>query len=428
MARNKGMFQFAANFEIKNAAALDPRMVVATKAELYNKETWPYDGETAYLYNGLVVAVTEENELYMLIDAANFALESSWKKISVSSDDLGPSIVVEDSLTSTSVENALSANQGKVLKDMIDALPAYEIEKTESGYKLVTETGGEALGEVISFSDLVVKSGEVVDVDGSLCIRLTLTNDEVIDIPAVSLVDVYTAGDSYINISDDNKISLNVDVLKSNLGIPKDLSEEVAGLVATIGNAESGLVKSVNDHESHIKNLETVVSGKADQSALTVLEGVISSNTDSVQTLETAVGENTEKIEVLEGKVDVSKVSTAIAEAIAPFRIKGLVAGENIEIVETADSGIFKIGVTNITADDILYEEGISVKTKLDALSDVIDSAGSGGLLGITGGPGISVNTSTSTTMPTVGVKVKADSALVADEDGLDIIWKEFLS
>jgi hypothetical protein len=77
MARNKGMFQFAANFEIKNAAALDPRTVVATKAELYNKETWPYDGETAYLYNGLVVSVTEENELYMLIDSANYALESS---------------------------------------------------------------------------------------------------------------------------------------------------------------------------------------------------------------------------------------------------------------------------------------------------------------------------------------------------------------
>lgn len=428
MARNKGMFQFAANFEIKNAAALDPRMVVATKAELYNIETWPYDGETAYLYNGLVVAVTEENELYMLIDAANFASESSWKKISAAGGASGSSVVVEDSLTSTSVDNALSANQGRVLKDMIDALPVYEIEKTESGYKLVTEAGGDALGEVISFSDLVVKSGEVVDVDGSLYIRLTLTNDEVIDIPAVSLVDVYTAGDSYINISDDNKISLNVDALKSDLEIPEDLSEEVAGLMTTVGDADSGLVKSVNEHESQIKNLETTVSGKADQSALNVLEGVISSNTGSVQALETAVGENTENIEVLAGKVDVSKVSTAIAEAIAPFRIKGLVAGEDIEIVETIDPGIFRIGVTNIAADDILYEEGISVKAKLDALSDVIDAAGNGGLLGITGGPGISVSTSTSTTMPTIGIKVKADSALVVDEDGLDVIWKEFLS
>jgi hypothetical protein len=28
--------------------------------------------------------------------------------------------------------------------------------------------------------------------------------------------------------------------------------------------------------------------------------------------------------------------------------------------------------------------------------------------------------------MPIVGIKVKKDSALVADEEGLDIIWKEF--
>lgn len=39
MARNKGMFKFAANFEVKAAEALDPRVVVSTKAELINKET-----------------------------------------------------------------------------------------------------------------------------------------------------------------------------------------------------------------------------------------------------------------------------------------------------------------------------------------------------------------------------------------------------
>ena len=41
MARSKGTFQFAANFEVKAAAALDPRVAVASKAELILKETWP---------------------------------------------------------------------------------------------------------------------------------------------------------------------------------------------------------------------------------------------------------------------------------------------------------------------------------------------------------------------------------------------------
>lgn len=421
MARSKGMFQFAANFEVKNAAALDPRMVVATKAELYNKETWPYDGETAYLYNGLVVAVTEENELYMLIDAANYTAESSWKKIV----DVKQT-VVENSLESESTVNALSANQGKVLKEMIEAIPAYEIEKTDEGYKLVTEQGGSALGAVISFSDLVVKSGEVVNVDGSPVIKLTLTNDEVIDIPAVSLVDIYTSNDKYINVTDDNKIGLNIEVLKSDLAIPADLSEEVAALTAAIGSAEEGLLKDVADQAVKIGNIETALTSKVEISAFNTLQAAVTGNTSNIEAVEEAVVEISEKVTDLETKVDVESVSGAISAAITPFKVKGLVAGDNVSITETAETGTFRIGVEGLTAEDIAYAEGVTVKSKLDTLNDAIESAVAGGVVGITAGSGIYVDTTTSTTMPTVGIKVKANSALVADADGLDIIWGEF--
>lgn len=422
MARSKGMFQFAANFEVKNAAALDPRMVVATKAELYNKETWPYDGETAYLYNGLVVAVTEENELYMLVDAANFAVEASWKKISADA-----SLVVEDSLESTSTVNALSANQGRVLKEMIEALPAYEIEKTNEGYKLVTEQGGNALGAVISFSDLVVKAGEVVDVDGSLVIRLTLTNDETIDIPAVSLVDVYTSNDSYINVTADNKIGLNFDSLKADLNIPTDLSEEVATLTSVIGNDESGLAKNVADHTVKIGSLETAISSKVETSEFTTLQAAVNGNSTAISEVAEDVETLSETVITIGAKVDVESVSGAIAAAVNPFKVKSLTSGNNITIEETAESGVFKIGVSNLTAENVVYAEGTTVKAKLDALNAAIESAVAGGVVGITAGAGITVD-STTTTMPTVGVKVKENSALVVDADGLDIVWGEFLN
>ena len=61
MARNKGTFQFAANFEVKAAEALDPRVVVSKKSELINKSTWPGDGDIIYLYKGILVSVQEEN-------------------------------------------------------------------------------------------------------------------------------------------------------------------------------------------------------------------------------------------------------------------------------------------------------------------------------------------------------------------------------
>ena len=81
MYRNKGTFQFAANFEIKAAEALDPRMVVNTFSDLTNKETWPYDGDTLYVYNGMIVSVTDEGALYMLINQDNVLDESSWIRV-----------------------------------------------------------------------------------------------------------------------------------------------------------------------------------------------------------------------------------------------------------------------------------------------------------------------------------------------------------
>ena len=68
MARNKGTFPFAANFEVKAASPLDPRVLVEKKAELISKDTWPLDGDTLYIYKGLLVSVQEESAIYMLVD------------------------------------------------------------------------------------------------------------------------------------------------------------------------------------------------------------------------------------------------------------------------------------------------------------------------------------------------------------------------
>lgn len=123
MARNKGTFQFAANFEVKAAAALDPRVVVATKTELISKETWPYDGDTIYLYKGIVVSVQEENAVYMLVDTAKVLSEdySGWLRVDAGNAE---QVEVVDNLTSDATDKALSAKQGKVLMGEIDGVKA----------------------------------------------------------------------------------------------------------------------------------------------------------------------------------------------------------------------------------------------------------------------------------------------------------------
>ena len=132
MARNKGQFKFAADFEVQKAGALDPRIVVDAKADLINKETWPYDGETLYLYAGLVVAVAADKALYMLVDVSK-ALESDysgWKQLDMSAVT---QIEVVDNLTSESTVDALSANQGKILNDKIKALDSSAVKVDETG-------------------------------------------------------------------------------------------------------------------------------------------------------------------------------------------------------------------------------------------------------------------------------------------------------
>lgn len=117
MARNKGQFVFAANFEVKAAAALDPRVAVATKAELFVKDTWPHDGGDPYLYDGLVVGVVDEKSVYMLVDRSKYNEEAGWLRIDAGNAE---QIDVIDNLESDRTDAALSAKQGKAIKGLLD--------------------------------------------------------------------------------------------------------------------------------------------------------------------------------------------------------------------------------------------------------------------------------------------------------------------
>lgn len=120
MARNKGTFLFPANFQVKMQEALDPRIAVRAKTELISKETWPYDGDTLYLYPNMIVGTDEG--VYRLTDVSK-ALNpdySGWEKVGAPDDML----VIVDSLDSTATDKALSANQGRVLMGEINTLAA----------------------------------------------------------------------------------------------------------------------------------------------------------------------------------------------------------------------------------------------------------------------------------------------------------------
>lgn len=86
MSRNKGTFNFSANFEPLLKAPLDARQVVGTFADLTDPSTWKDADELEWLYNGLIVGVGNDadpslNGAYFLKDADNYTNALSWSKL-----------------------------------------------------------------------------------------------------------------------------------------------------------------------------------------------------------------------------------------------------------------------------------------------------------------------------------------------------------
>lgn len=115
MAKNKGTFQFAANFEVKVSEALDPRLVAASKADLINKNNWPSDGDTIYVYKGLIVDCGDDG-VYRLINPAN-ALSpdySGWQRMDAGGVQIDNIFTYKGSVPSYSSLPSEGANIGDV--------------------------------------------------------------------------------------------------------------------------------------------------------------------------------------------------------------------------------------------------------------------------------------------------------------------------
>lgn len=428
MARNKGTFKFAATLEVQAASALDPRVVVGTKAELVNKETWPYEGETVYVYNGMQVAVVEEKAIYMLVDSSKIleADYSGWKRM-----DASAAVVVEvvDNLLSENPSAALSAKQGKVLNDKI--------------------------------ADLASKITSIFRFKGS---KATLAEIQAIESPET--------GDVYHNIENGGEyvydgttwelLGLSVDLsdyakttdVNASIGSAKEELEgkitaatsDLQGKIDTKVTAEEGKslietakIDQIGQNTADIASANEAIATKADQSALEAATGRI----DAIET-------NVADIKVKDvDKTPSNGVNLELSEAgvisvVANIKVKEVNVtpsnGVKLTLSETGELGVsvdpttFKEGVAYDATDiktkadigDGAIAAGTSVESALTTLNNKITSAISGGLTNINAGNGIEVS-GVSGNSQTVSIKVadKDNSNLHADASGLSLVWIE---
>lgn len=131
MARDKGQKTFASNYEVKIAEMLDPRLLVDSKEELIKKETWPSDGDTLYMKEGMFVYVKGDG-FYELVSLANILATdySGWKKVTSESD-----VYFSDLLDEDAIMDIISGN-------------AYQIEDTSK----IEEFIANAKGKIVLFN------------------------------------------------------------------------------------------------------------------------------------------------------------------------------------------------------------------------------------------------------------------------------------
>lgn len=439
MARTQGNIQLGLNIEPTGQSILDARLWVATLEELYS--AYP----TKNYYQDMVVTVGDQKSQYMLIDVENVTNASGWKRI-----DAGAAVetVIVDNLTSTRTDAALSANQGKVLKDELDSLGVVKLETPEEGFaaSYQLQKNGVALGATINvIKDLVVNSGSVKSVTeadvpyegavvGDLYIELVITNGTSLYIPVNQLVDK-CEGSDYITVSGANVVSLNYDALKTKLDTDFGITTIASNLdaVKTAVGALEGTVAqntaNISTNSTSIANLQTAVSNITNTESPNSLAAKIA-------TLETTVGDEESGLvkDVADAKtaldeIKVKDVDTTSSNGVALQLEEGIVKVNVVPatLASSINSTQVKVGVAITGGAEIGADQTIAAG--MQALSDSIRTAAEKSITSLTSPDETIIATSTGTSRAlavNVSKLVSASSSIKVGDDGkLDMYWTE---
>lgn len=294
--RIKGLVNCSVNFEVNKTAPLDSRTVVATVLGLTQTDTWQVDGKV-WLYDGLVVSVTENNGLYQLKgfseDPLAYASAENWVRLDAGAVE---SVEVENQLDSTSTTKALSAKQGKVLNDKIEDIKS----SISSVYNYK--------GSVNTLADLPttdVKVGDVYNVGTSADGPNYAWNGTEWDMlgGAVDLSGYYTKTEVDTAIED----AINsVDISDQLVEIKESIDANTSALQVINGENEGSLKKVYSNAteytDTQLLNYVQKETGKSlissDKLAL------IDTNASDIASLEERVEANEAKLTILTGDVD----------------------------------------------------------------------------------------------------------------------------
>lgn len=304
MARNKGTFAAPFNFQVKMQEAFDPRTSVSTKADLINKETWPYDGDTIYLYKGLLVSVADEQSVYMLVDMTKITASdySGWVRVDAGN---AKQIEIVDNLTSDATDKALSAKQGKALmteitgvKNKLTNIYTYKGSKTTYASLPTDAVAGDVWNVEEAYDGHPAGTNYAwtgTDWD-ALAGSIDLSNYfDKSEVNAAIKVETDRADAEEKRLA--GLIAGNTALANEAKGLAQENKTQLEGVTKSIGEINTSLnavIETNTTQDSRLKALEDLVTGEGDgeggEEDQTLLQKV-NANTLAISTLQTTVGD-----------------------------------------------------------------------------------------------------------------------------------------
>lgn len=413
MSRNKGTFKFAASLEVQAASLLDPREKVETKAELINKETWPYEGDTLYLTEGLRVSVVEEQAVYMLVDVAK-ALDddySGWKRIDAAS---ATQVEVVDNLTSDSTTAALSAAQGKALNTEISDI------KNKIAAVFTFKGSKETLAEIEAVENPNV---------GDVWHNKENSGEYVYDGTTWEFLGINVDLSSYAKSED---VTSEINTAKSELSTTiTDLQTDLQGKINQKVDVAEGkslvddtLIDQITQNKTDIAALTTTVESKANASAvdelttnLTTVEGDVNTLKTNVAAIKVKDVDKTASNGVSLNLSDEGLVGVSVDAATLAAQVQPNLALKADEIKLKSDIG------ESYTTESSIQSVLSDLNSRVAANTSSISAAVAGGVTSVAAGQGISVDATTST-QPKVSVKLATDGNIQFNSNGeIDFVW-----
>ena len=290
-----GMIPFASAIKPTGAQPLDDRTVVKSFSDLLSDETFGLAK-----YNGMLVAVVDDQQVYMLINDKNSTSEESWVAVGSGNGSLAVETYTE------AVELATNDNIGQVI-----------YVKTKSSY----DADGEGEGEAVEY-----EAAPYIVIGEKSLMKLAAS-------------------------SASGSIEGEVAELTTKIGTAE---QDIDNLEAVVGDSENGLVKDVADLKTAVDNIEVPVKDvTVDGNSVLNEEGVAVITLPSLEPYATKEGlkEVSDNLTGVEGRVTsaetrITEVETAVSTKVEQVegsrlmsetegtKLAGIAEGAQVNVIE----------------------------------------------------------------------------------------------